>query len=130
VNTASRIESLNKEYETTILVSEAIRSVLSSSCEYLFRSMDLVRLKGKGKPVLVHELKCLKSEATDQQKEDYHSFEMGLQAYFEERFNDALEHFNKIENKDHATRTKIMECQSVLITKPNNWSFVKMMYNK
>lgn len=54
VNIASRLESLNKEYGTKILVSEGVAK--NNSKKFFFRCVDYVFLKGKDNPVLVYEL--------------------------------------------------------------------------
>jgi len=54
VNTASRLEGLNKAYGTTIMVSETIRDAVAS--EFVFRKLDIVAVKGKAKPTEVFEL--------------------------------------------------------------------------
>jgi adenylate cyclase len=134
VNTASRIEGLNKEYETSILVSETIHNVVSqnkdSDTRYLFRPLDCVKLKGKGIPILVFELKGLLSEHTDQQRKDCEHFEYGLQAYIDSQFECALDHFRQIEDQDRATVIKIQECEDLVHNVPTDWNFVKVMYSK
>ena len=54
VNLASRLEGLNKVYGTDILVSESTRSQAGDG--FVFREVDLVRVKGKNKPVAVYQL--------------------------------------------------------------------------
>lgn len=54
VNLASRIEGLNRVYGTRMLISEATLS--NAGNRFLTRPIDLVAVKGKTVPVLVHEL--------------------------------------------------------------------------
>ena len=54
VNLGSRIEGLNKDYGTQILVSE--HTARAAGDGFLFRELDWVRVKGKQKPVGIHEL--------------------------------------------------------------------------
>ncbi len=56
VNLASRIEGLTKQYGVPILISEATRQALTG--EYIIRSIDIVEVKGKSKPVEIHEVIC------------------------------------------------------------------------
>jgi len=60
VNTASRIEGLNKRLGTRILAS---REVVFGLDEFLTRDLGEFVLAGKSKPVAVCELICLKNEA-------------------------------------------------------------------
>jgi adenylate cyclase len=54
VNLASRLEGLNKQYGTSILVSEAIREAAGPA--FSFRLLDLVAVKGKQRGVRIFEL--------------------------------------------------------------------------
>ena len=54
VNLASRLESLNKTYGTTILVSES--TLTAAGGGYATRAVEAVTVKGKKKPVNVFEL--------------------------------------------------------------------------
>ncbi|MEA2599415.1 MAG: adenylate cyclase [Acidobacteriota bacterium] len=54
VNLGSRIEGLNKDYSTQILVSEFTAKAAGNG--FLFCELDSVRVKGKQKPVGIHEL--------------------------------------------------------------------------
>jgi len=53
-NLASRLEGANKVYGTQILVSEA--TYVQTADEFLFRPVDLVRVKGKQQAIAVYEL--------------------------------------------------------------------------
>ncbi len=55
VNLGARLESLNKEYGTRIIISEATRAALPG--RYLFRPLGDVIVKGKTKPVAIFEVK-------------------------------------------------------------------------
>jgi adenylate cyclase len=55
VNLGSRLESLNKQYGTRIIISEATREALPD--RYAFRSLGEVVVKGKTKPVTIYEVK-------------------------------------------------------------------------
>ena len=54
VNLASRLEGLNKAYGTNIIISEYTKNKVEN--EFWFRSLDLVRVKGKKKAVEIFEL--------------------------------------------------------------------------
>lgn len=55
VNLASRLESLNKEMGTTIIISDAVRAALGDG--YDTRALPEVHVKGKEQAVHVHELR-------------------------------------------------------------------------
>jgi len=52
VNLGSRLESLTKNYGVYIIVSEYTRAQVP---EYIYRELDIVRVKGKDKPVAIFE---------------------------------------------------------------------------
>ena len=54
VNLGSRLESLNKQYGTRIIISDATRSCLTGA--YTFRPLGDVVVKGKSKPVAIFEV--------------------------------------------------------------------------
>ena len=52
VNLGSRLEGLTKNYGVNIIVSETTRNAIP---EFVFRELDLVRVKGKNEPVAIFE---------------------------------------------------------------------------
>jgi len=59
VNLSSRLEGLNKEYRTHILVGSSTFEA-ARDAGFLFRELDLIRVKGKLQPVTIYELVALK----------------------------------------------------------------------
>ena len=55
VNLSARLEGLNKEFGTQILVSEFTHAGISTG-DYVLREIDLIRVKGKLRPVTIYEL--------------------------------------------------------------------------
>src|SRR5256884_6611482 len=63
VNLASRLEGLNKDYGTHIIVNESTYQAAKES-GLLFRELDLIRVKGKLQPVTIWELIGREGEET------------------------------------------------------------------
>ena len=55
MNLSSRLEGLNKDYGTHILVNETTYLAAKDS-GFVFRELDLIRVKGKLQPVTIYEL--------------------------------------------------------------------------
>jgi adenylate cyclase len=87
VNTASRLQQLNKAYQTKIIIGEEV--VKSIGDEFLIRPLDDLEIRGKKKRTKIYELVALKTGepsllATDRQIElctrfaaSYESFQKG-----------------------------------------------------
>jgi hypothetical protein len=54
VNLGSRLEGLNKMYRTQIIIGENTEQLVHGA--FLLRELDVVRVKGKKKPVRIYEL--------------------------------------------------------------------------
>jgi adenylate cyclase len=55
VNLSSRLEGLNKDYGTHIIVNETTYAA-TQDANFLYRELDLIRVKGKTQPVMIYEL--------------------------------------------------------------------------
>jgi adenylate cyclase len=92
VNTASRMDSLNKQLGTEILVSEElIRDVKGFST----REAGTFLLKGKAQPIRVYELLSRADEAADLQRAACTIFAEGLCAFKERAWPRAKEKFQQ-----------------------------------
>ena len=54
VNLGARLEGTNKQYSTTIIISEYTYAQVKD--KVIARELDNIRVKGKNKPVLIYEL--------------------------------------------------------------------------
>jgi len=87
VNLASRLEGLNKQYGTTILVSEAARVAAGSG--FAFRLLDKVAVKGRREGVKVYEL-LGEAEAAAARAGVVAAYEQALEACWRRDFEAAL----------------------------------------
>lgn len=94
VNLASRLEGANKQYGTSLMISEQTYVYVKN--DVIVRDLDLIIVKGKTKPINVYELIALKDEVLSENNLNcYHNYSQGIKAYREKDFNSALYHFNK-----------------------------------
>lgn len=75
VNLGSRLEGTTKYYGVGLVVGETTRAAAGEG--FVFRELDLVRVKGKAQAIRVYEPVCRKGgadEALQQELADYHRF--------------------------------------------------------
>ncbi len=90
VNTASRMEGLNKYLDTEILVTGDVMDQLKG---FLTRDLGQFLLSGKSKPVTVYELVCRGDDASEQQQNFCRLFSKALKAYREQSWEKAMDFF-------------------------------------
>ena len=120
VNLGSRLEGLNKVYGTEILIGENTATLVGDS--FKLRELDMVRVKGKKKPVRVYEL-LERGEASlsIEQEEGYGLYKRGLEAYRLKRWEEALMLFQEVLSflpEDGPSKTMMERCRIFLDTPP------------
>ena len=89
----TELEGQNKEYATRIIISEATYEYARD--EFICRELDLIRVKGKTKPVAIYELLAPATEKSKWQPL-LEVFQQGLVEYRAGNFDKALEIFEDI----------------------------------
>ncbi|MGJ8726415.1 MAG: adenylate/guanylate cyclase domain-containing protein [Roseibacillus sp.] len=93
VNLAARLESLNKQLGTNILLSEEVASQLGD--EFVLRRVGNFQVKGRSEPTGVYELLGLVS--SEKQEEWIEAYERGLESFEEGDLEAALDSFKAVE---------------------------------
>ena len=96
VNLASRLEGINKEYGTRVVISEFTYERVKN--DFFCRELDAVRVKGKVRPVKIFELMALRSNQ-DPRIDIIEVFAKALRHYREQEWDGAEEKFKEILNK-------------------------------
>ncbi len=92
VNTATRIEGLNKQLGTRILATdEAVRGLGG----ILTREVGTFLLAGKARPVRVHEVACRSTISPDPREDAFERFAAGLAAFRRRSWAEAIEKFRE-----------------------------------
>jgi adenylate cyclase len=132
VNLSSRLEGLNKEYRTHILVGPATYEATRDSA-FLYRELDLIRVQGKLKPVIIYELVALK-EAAAEHAERLGAFTNARAAYLRREWLEAQKMFQDVLDRwpdDGPSRTYWKRCQDYLFEAPTeSWDGVFVMTHK
>ena len=97
VNLASRLEGLTKYYGARIIVSQNTWDKVKN--DFCGRLLDLAAVKGKEKPIKIYEILGLKKGEAGF-KELIDLGERALSAYFEKKWEEATDHFKKLNQID------------------------------
>lgn len=138
VNLSSRLEGLNKEYGTHILVNESTY-VAVKDAGFLFRELDIIRVKGKLQPVTIYELVGKLSElerdpSYSELKQRLQDFATARQLYRKRDWGQAQNAFQEILARtpdDGPSRMYWKRCQEYLFDEPPvGWDGVFTMTHK
>jgi predicted ATPase/class 3 adenylate cyclase/tRNA A-37 threonylcarbamoyl transferase component Bud32 len=101
VNTAAYVESLNKVYGTTILITQDTLDALPQTYDYTLRKIDQIRVKKAKKTIVIYEvLNGLEKAALEVKRTIIHDFEHAWDLYHEHHLHEAKELFEKCLAKD------------------------------
>lgn len=133
VNLSSRLEGLNKEYGTHILVSESTYHDVKDA-GFVFRELDLIRVKGKTQPIRLYELLGQSSVLTSDLQSRLESFDKALSLYKNRQWSAAQTAFQSILDSwadDGPSRMYWKRCQEYLFEEPpSSWDGVFTMTHK
>jgi adenylate cyclase len=131
VNLASRLEGINKEFGTRLVISEYTYQAAGKNL--VVRELDLIRVQGKMRPVRIYELLAL-----DNEREKYidlvERFQQGLECYRGGQWEAATEIFDKLVQDyptDKPSRVFLDRCQHLMGQPPEGvWDGVFTMTTK
>jgi adenylate cyclase len=138
VNLSSRLEGLNKDYGTHILVNETTFAAAKDE-GFVFRELDLIRVKGKLQPVTIYELIGRAGENSvygtpDEVRARLNLFLQAHELYRKRRWEESQQTFQLILDKwpdDGPSRTYWKRCQDYLFDEPpSGWDGVFTMTHK
>ncbi|HTA59097.1 MAG TPA: adenylate/guanylate cyclase domain-containing protein, partial [Candidatus Baltobacteraceae bacterium] len=138
VNLSSRLEGLNKEYGTHILVNETTHMAVKDA-GFLFRELDIIRVKGKLQPVTIYELvgklsQLEQDSGYSELKQRLQDFAAALQLYRKRDWEQAQHTFQEILDRtpdDGPSRMYWKRCQEYLFDEPPiGWDGVFTMTHK
>ena len=131
VNLGSRLEGINKEYGTRIIISEFTQGDVKDS--FSTREIDWVRVKGKNKPIRIFELISEGAPPADW-KETLEQFQAGFKEYHQKNFSVAIKHFEKcvqLRPDDEPAKLYVERCETYLQEPPPpEWDGVYVMKTK
>jgi adenylate cyclase len=136
VNLSARIEGLNKDYGSHILLSEATYAQVEDPL-LVFRELDLIRVKGKLRPIALYELVAARGTPEGDApglEERMEMFSQGRACYRERRWQDAQIVFEKLLERwpeDGPARMYANRCREYFVAGPEkDWDGVYVMTHK
>ncbi|MBI5892491.1 MAG: adenylate/guanylate cyclase domain-containing protein [Deltaproteobacteria bacterium] len=131
VNLGSRLEGLNKEYGTHIILPKYTYADVKE--EFILRELDMVRVKGKEIPIKIYELMGEMTDS-DNLKKAADMFETGLKLYREKKWEEAEGYFYDVmrfkpddaPSKVFLSRIETLREQDL----PSDWDGVFVMTKK
>ena len=131
VNLGSRLEGINKQYGTNIIVSEYTYNYAKDTI--YARELDAVRVKGKREPVKIYEL-LGSGTPTESHKQLMDNFHEALGFYREQKWDDAIKLFNHVRTlkpEDFTSGVYINRCEAMRHQPPGpDWDGVFTMTTK
>ena len=129
INLASRLEGVNKVFGSTILVNEITKDLCGSSIA--FREVDVVRVKGRDAPVRIFEPLGPSEAIGDDVKEIVSRYAEGLAAYRDRRFEEAVEIFEALAERDPVAASLLPRAKEYAETPPpEDWDGVLNLLSK
>lgn len=132
VNLASRLEGINKQYGTRIILSEMTYAEIKDN--FVCREVDLVRVKGKAQPVKIFELLAEEKLTEASHVEMLKWFSEGFHHYHQRSWQKGLDAFSKVLEtipSDELSKLYIQRCQDYIAEPPDStWDGVFTMKTK
>ena len=138
VNLSSRLEGLNKDYGTHIIVNETTYQAAKGD-GFVFRELDLMRVKGKLQPVTIYQLMGRQEDfaadgSTETVRLQVEMFARARDLYRTRQWKPAQSAFQEILDKwpkDGPSRVYLERCQEYAKSEPPaNWDGVFIMTHK
>lgn len=114
VNLAARLESLNKQYGTNVMISHSTCLEIKSY-KPIVRELDKVIVKGKTEGVKIYEFIALKNEVDHQRKTIVKDYAKALELYRERKWESAIKifaHILELNPNDGPSRTLMARAQT------------------
>jgi adenylate cyclase len=125
-NLAARLEGINKQFGTSILISESTRRQLDDTLTV--REIARVQVVGRKEAVRVFEPLSPADAAT--QRDLLDSFGHALTAYYAGRIEEALALFSTTEARDPVSAAYVRRCRALVAQPPTEWNGIWIMTEK
>src|SRR5688500_678788 len=133
VNLGSRLEGVNKEYGTNIIISDGTYQQVKE--KFSARFVDLIAVKGKQEPTAIYELIAPLDDAGAQPPAGFlDTWEIAMGHYKAQRFDDAKAAFGRVLElapNDGPAMVFVERCGEMVVAPPGEaWDGVFVMLHK
>ena len=125
-NLASRLEGVNKQFGTRILISEAMRKKLGP--DFATREISRIQVVGKEEPIRVYEPMLPEDYAA--QSAIFNAFAKALALYYAGNFAEALAIFSAQAATDAPSAAYARRCADLIANPPDAWQGIWKMTEK
>ncbi|HBF34661.1 TPA: adenylate/guanylate cyclase domain-containing protein [Candidatus Sumerlaeota bacterium] len=125
-NLASRLEGVNKQFGTRILISEATKEKLGS--DFAVREISRIQVVGKEEPIRVFEPMFPADYAAH--KKTFDAFATALSLYYNGSFQEAIAIFTTHESADAPSAAYARRCRDLIANPPSDWHGIWKMTEK
>jgi adenylate cyclase len=116
-NMAARLEGINKQFGTYLLVSG--NTLAAAGDAFPAREISRVRVVGKAVPITIYE--PLLPETAEARREPLAAFDAALRTYYGGNFADAQRAFEALAAQDPVAGIYARRCTTLAATPPPDW---------
>ena len=131
VNLAARLEGVNKIFRTQIIVSESTYKLVREG--FIFRELDMLRVKGKKEPVKIYELVDTIDKRSQGDYEWISLYEEALEVYRAGQWRQATKLFAALTENgydDTAAQAMIERCKVLKKARIKDWDGIYTLMSK
>jgi len=125
-NLASRLEGINKQFGTYLIISETTLKQLDDS--FAAREISQVRVVGRREPVRIFA--PMFRNDFEAEREYLDAFEKALRLYYDGNFREAEDAFRALADTDPPAECYARRCAALIRNPPSDWSGVWDMTEK
>jgi adenylate cyclase len=127
VNLAARLEGINKQFGTYVLISQSTMEQMAGA--YPVREISRVAVVGRREPVVVYE-PLLPEDIDEHRKQRMAKFAEGLEFFYTGNFSQAEKVFSCIAQEDPVARAYLAKCRELIEHPPEDWQGVWVITTK
>ncbi len=127
VNLAARLEGINKQFGTYVLISESTMKKMDDA--FPAREVSRVAVVGRREPVVVYE-PMMPEDINEKSQQIMNKFAEGLKLFYAGDFQQAQNIFSGLVQEDPVARSYVAKCRELIEHPPDNWQGVWVITTK